>query len=182
MRTLCVLLWSLVLASASAAQAPTGDEAAPGVFVTKTGWVYVSTDARQEAEAALMRGEQVVTGGGIAPRSVRTFPDRWEASVELKNVGPKPVKSISLELVFNDAVTKRDFLRYRLSSNKRIAPGKVVTLRKRVNEPQKGSYRVARPNKNNAIPITEAIPVTSAATRRVEVKRVEYADGTVWQP
>ena len=176
MRTLNVLLWSLILVATSAAQAPTGDEAAPGLVVNKTGWVYVSNDIRQEAEAATLRGEEVVTGGGIAPRSVRTFPDLWEASVELKNVGQKPIKSISLELVFNDAVTKRDFLRYRLGSDKVIAPGWVVTLKKRVNEPRKGYYRVAGTNKR------EIIPATSAAVRRVEIRRVVYADGTVWQP
>ena len=176
MRSLKVLFWSLVLVATSAAQAPAGDEAASGMAVTRTGWVYVSNDIRQEAEAATLRGEEVVTGGGIAPTSVRTFPDLWEASVELKNVGRKPVRSISLELVFTDAVTKRDFLRYRLGSDKVIAPGQVVTLKKRVNEPRKGYYRVAGANKR------EVIPRTSAAARRVEIRRVEYADGTVWQP
>lgn len=176
MRTLKVLCWSLVLVVTSAAQTPAGVEAASGVVVNRTGWVYVSSDIRQEAEAATMRGEEVVTGGGIEPRSVRTFPDLWEASVELKNVGQKPVKSISLELVFNDALTKKDILRYRLSSNKVIAPGQVFTLKKRVNEPRKGSYRVAGAIKN------AIIPRTSAATRRVEITRVEFADGTVWQP
>lgn len=176
MRIPRVLIWSLVLVATSAAQAPAGGDAASGVAVTKTGWAYVSNDNRQQAEAANMRGEQVVTGGGIAPTSVRTFPDLWEASVELKNVGRKPVRSISLELVFTDAVTKRDFLRYRLGSDKVIAPGQAVTLKKRVNEPRKGYYRVAGANKR------EIIPRTSAAARRVEIRRVEYADGTVWQP
>lgn len=175
MRALKVLFWSLVLVATSAAQAPAGGEAAPGVVVNETGWVYVSNDIRQEAEAAIMRGEQVVTGGGIAPTSVRTFPDLWQASVELKNVGRKPIKSIRLELIFNDALTKRDFLRYRLSSSKGIAPGQVFTLKKRVNEPRKGYYRVAGTKR-------EIIPATSAAVRRVEIKRVEYADGTVWEP
>jgi hypothetical protein len=175
MRALKVLFWSLALAATSAAQAPPGGEAAPGVAVTGTGWVYVSNDIRQEAEAATMRGEQVVTGGGIAPTSVRTFPDLWEASVEIKNVGQRRVKSISLELVFTDAVSGRDFLRYRLGSNKGIAPGQVFTLRRRVNEPRKGYHRVAGTKR-------ELIPAASAAARRVEVKRVEFADGTVWQP
>lgn len=174
MRALKVLFWSLVMSVTAAAQAPGVGEAAPGVVVNGTGWAYVSNDMRQEAEAATMRGEQVGTGGGIAPTSVRTFPHLWEASAELKNVGPKPIKSISLELIFTDAVTKKDFLRYRLSG-KGIAPGKVVTLKKRVNEPRKGSYRVAGTKR-------EAIPVTSAASRRAEIRRVEYADGSVWQP
>ena len=176
MRAIKVLFWLLVLVATSAAQAPAGGEAASGVAVNSTGWVYVSNDIRQEAEAATMRGEQVLTGGGIAPKSVRTFPDLWEASVELKNVGRKPIKSIGLELVFTDALTNRDFLRYRLGRDKTIAPGQIVTLKKRVNEPRKGYYRVAGANKR------EIIPRPSAAARRVEIKRVEYADGTVWQP
>ena len=57
MRALKVLFWSLVLVATSAAQAPAGGEAAPGVAVTGTGWVYVSNDIRQEAEAATLRGE-----------------------------------------------------------------------------------------------------------------------------
>ena len=176
MRIPKVLFLSLVLATTSAAQAPAGGEAASGVAVTKTGWAYVANDIRQEAEAATMRGEQVMTGGGIGPTTVRTFPHLWEASFELKNVGQKPIKSIRVELVFNDAVTKTDFLRYRIGSDKRIAPGQVVTLRKRVNEPRQGYYRMGGATKN------EIIPRTSAAARRVEIKRVEYADGTVWQP
>ena len=176
MRTLTMALWSVVLVSAAAAQAPVGGEAAPGIAVTKTDWVYASTDSRQEAEAARLRGERVETGGGIAPVSVRTFPAQWEASVELKNGGPRSIKSISLELVFDDAVTKDELLRYRLSSDTEFGPGETVTLRKRVNDTRKGYFRVTEGNKKRLI------PRQSAATRRVEIKQIEYADGTTWRP
>ena len=174
MKTLKVMLWSLVLVSAAAAQAPAGDEPASGLVVVKTDWAYASTDSRQEAYAASLRGEAAGAGGGIAPASVRTFPELWEASVELRNVGRKAVKSVSLELVFDDAVTKRELLRYRLGGGE-VGPGEAVTLKRRVNDPRKGYFRVTEAGKR------QLIPRASAATRRVEITRVEYADGTVWR-
>jgi hypothetical protein len=176
MRMLNVTLCILVLTTAAAAQAPARSEKAPGVSVVKTDWVYASTDSRQEAQAAMLRGDHVETGGGIAPTSLRTFPEQWDASVEVKNIGQRTIKSISLELVFIDAMNRKERLRYRLSREKGFGPGETVTLRKRVSDQKKGYYYV--PGTNNK----QVIPVAAAATRQVVVTRVEYADGAVWRP
>jgi hypothetical protein len=173
MRMLKLTLWSLVLISTSMAQAPAGHEKAPGVSVIKTGWVAVGV-GRQEAEAAIIRGEQVGTRGGIEPTSFRTPVDQADASVAVKNVGQTAIKAIRLELVFIDAQNKKELLRYRLSSKTGFGPGETVTLSKRVNEPNKGYYYVPGTDRK------QVIPRTFAATRQVVVTRVEYADGTVW--
>jgi hypothetical protein len=157
MRMLMPALATLVLVSTAAAQAPILSETGPGVSVIKTGWVYASRDSRQEAEAA-----------------IRTFPEQWEASVELKNVGQKAIKAINLEMVFIDAVSKKELFRYRLSNKQDFGPGETVTLRRRVNE-KNGYYYVPGTNKK------QVVPVSVAATRQVVVTRVEYADGTVWR-
>lgn len=175
MRMFMLALSTLVLISTAAAQAPIQSETAAGVSVIKTGWVYASADSRQEAEAAINRGERVETGGGITPTSFRTFPEQWEASVELKNIGQKAIKAINLEMVFIDAMSKKELFRYRLSNKQDFGPGETVTLKRRVNERKNGYYYVPGTNQKHVV------PVSAAATRQVVVTRIEYADGTVWR-
>jgi hypothetical protein len=93
-----------------------------------------------------------------------------------ENIGQMTIKSISLELVFIDAMNKQELLRYRLSREKDFGPGEAVTLSKRVSDQKKGYYYVRGTNNK------QVIPVAAAATRQVVVTRVEYADGAVWRP
>ena len=164
MRMLKITLLSLVLVSSVAIQALAGPETPPGISVVKIDWVYAPNGPRQDAEAASIRGDQVYTSGGIEPTSVRRTPDMWEASVVLKNTGDKTIKAIKVDLVFANASNKTEVLRYRLSSKSDFRPGETLTLRRRVNEPNK----------------QRILPSTVVATRQVVITRVEYTDGTTW--
>jgi hypothetical protein len=175
MRILNRALWILVLLSPVAAQTPAVRKAAPGVSVIKTDWLAVGVGREEGADAAVLRGEPGETAGGIHPKSVRTLFPQVDASVVVQNVGQKTIKAISLDLVFFDAIDKKEILRYRLSRKKGVGPSETVTLSRRVNEPNNGYY-VAGTNKKHVI------SRTLAATRQVVVTRVEYADGTVWHP
>ena len=48
---------------------------------------------------------------------------QFTASFVLKNVTRKPIKSVSLDLVFRDTATEQEFLTYHFSSERRIGPG-----------------------------------------------------------
>jgi hypothetical protein len=125
--------------SAAAAQAPAESTTAPGIDVINTSWVAVGV-GRDEAEAATLRGDTVGNRGGIEPTSFRDPVHQADVSVELKNVGQRAIKAISLDLVFLDAITKKEILRYRLNQKNDLGPGETVTLKKRINESEKGYY------------------------------------------
>jgi hypothetical protein len=126
----------------------------------------------------------------------RRFEERefkWFALAKLRNQGPKTIKSMDLEFVFTNIASKEEVLRYRLHSDRQIEPGAEKDISRRIRDAkvEAGNYSPAQPIQAilsraalawpvNA-PIVNTGRVRPADLLSLEIVRVEYADGSVWQ-
>jgi len=126
---------------------------------------------------------------------------RWErrkikymALAKLLNQGSKAIKSIDLDFVFSDIASRKEFLRYRIHSDREIRPGQEKDIRHFVRDVkvEGGNFTPAQPDQNMLSRALEAIPPNlpveykgrfknSTALVTLSIARVEYVDGTVWQ-
>jgi hypothetical protein len=118
---------------------------------------------------------------------------KWFALAKLRNKGPKAIKSIDLDFVFTDIATKEEFLRYHMHSDRQIKPGAEKDFSQRVLDAniEGSNYSPTQPGQailwraHLAWPINAPI-VNKGRVRpndllNLEIVRVEYADGSVWQ-
>ena len=104
----------------------------------------------------------------------RNRPVKYIATAELRNRGRQAVKSLEVDFVFTDPATGAELLRYRARSDRRIGPGKRVEIRRFVRDAKKeGGY-------TPALPDDATLARTDNTAPRLELARVEYADGSVW--
>ncbi|HWS86484.1 MAG TPA: hypothetical protein VN282_05955 [Pyrinomonadaceae bacterium] len=90
--------------------------------------------------------------------------DLWRrATVRLTNDGPRTVKRVWMEFVFQDPSTGEESLRVRHASRKRLSPGKTFIHIKTVKT-------------------TQQTRRGDGARMCVELREVTYSDGTVWRP
>jgi hypothetical protein len=118
---------------------------------------------------------------------------KWIALAKLRNLGPQTIKSMDLDFVFTVIATKEEFLRYHLHSDRQIKPGAEKDLTRRIRDAQveAGNYSPTQPAQailsraNLAWPVNA--PIVNWGQARptdllsLEIVRVEYADGSVWQ-
>lgn len=105
------------------------------------------------------------TRRGSAPR----YAFLYKASV--KNDGPRAIKTVDWDYVFNDAVSGEELGRLRFTSDAKIEPGKTRGVE---------VFTAAPPTKTVSV---EALNSRERAGLResVVIVRLVYADGTVWQ-
>lgn len=82
-------------------------------------------------------------------------PYNFYASLTIKNTGEKAIKNVSWDYVLTDPATQKEIKRYNFRGKKLMKSGESLTLKETVKP--------------------------SGAARKVEIMRVEYADGSVWQ-
>jgi hypothetical protein len=108
----------------------------------------------------------------------------------------KTVKSVDVEMVFRDSATQAEFLTYRLRFDGKIEPGEKKELRqliKRDAEPDnfvpagRGREMLARTGTCDRGPLPQT--TQGGKRRRIPpcyylpvVTRIDYADGSFWQP
>lgn len=85
---------------------------------------------------------------------------RYDATIVVKNIGSRKVKAFTLGIVFVDLETKNEVEHRRVYLRKSVAPMAEKTL----------SRNVLRTNRPGTI-IVKAV-----------IDRIEYDDGSVWQP
>ena len=130
----------------------------------------------------------------------------YGVTVVLTNVSRKPIKSVSLGFVFRDAETDREFLTYHLRFDRRIGPGKKEELRHTIKKGQEpnnfspaapgealldytrscGDHSLVFDRKSGRL-VKRRIrddekPIPNLCYYRPSVTRIEYEDGTFWQP
>jgi ribosomal protein S17 len=88
------------------------------------------------------------------PKDLNSNKYRFIASVVVRNTGEKTIKAVCWDYVLTSTRTNKELRRYDFRHKKKIAPGETVTL------------------------VQEVKP--SSAARRVEITRIEYADGSSW--
>lgn len=87
----------------------------------------------------------------------------YESSVHLKNDGAKTVRAVEWEHVFYNDAAKQDVLRrFRFRKKAKVEPGAQRFVAGRVN-------------------VRDYSPLPARSRQAVELKRIEYSDGSVWQ-
>lgn len=122
----------------------------------------------------------------------------------LKNVTRKPIKSVNLGFVFRDAATDNVFLTYYLRFDQRIDPGKKQQLRHIIKKGQEpNNFSPAAPSAA-LLEYTQSCgdhtlimksgklvkrkvrageePIRNVCFAQPAVTRIDYEDGTFWQP
>ncbi len=137
----------------------------------------------------------------IEPQSAAAYYSRKFESREfkyfglakLRNTGSKTIKSMDLDFVFTDIATKQEFLRYRMHSDRQIKPGAEKDVSERVRDATFAGNNYSPIQPSQAI-LSRAVlawpvnaPIVDNGGRRptdllsLEVVRVVYSDGSVWQ-
>lgn len=114
--------------------------------------------------------------GQLGPLPDNTFLlqlGRSEAIVNIRNDGIKAVKAISYNFLFVNANNGRELLRYHFRNRVAIGPGETKMLTNAVVDQRARDF-----NPNVIGSKTSSFGVVET---RVEITRIEYADGSVWR-
>lgn len=103
----------------------------------------------------------------------RAPPARYGFSyrVSFKNNGSKEITAIDWDYVFYDLISETELGRREFGSDQKIAPGKTKELKFFISTPPVRRISVQALEKNERAGMGE----------RVELVRIQYADGTSWQ-
>ncbi|HMH43977.1 MAG TPA: FxLYD domain-containing protein [Pyrinomonadaceae bacterium] len=98
------------------------------------------------------------------------------AAVLVTNTSGKTIKNFDLEYIFQD-VRNAEFLRYRFHAKANLKPGHTRKFVQDIYE-KAGRYRYRySPIKSRF----DTLLATNDASTKVIVRRIEYADGSVWE-
>jgi hypothetical protein len=90
---------------------------------------------------------------------------------KVTNNDTKTISAIEWDYVFYDPTTDKEVGRHLLKNNVKIQPGKSAELSRRSASPPTKTVDVNKTDKK----------IKEQYAERVEIQRIEYADGTVWQ-
>ena len=137
--------------------------------------------------------------------SHRTGKGDFAASVVLKNLSSKSIKSVNLDFVFRDTATEQEFLTYNLRFEREIGRGKTKEVRHKIAKgTEADNFRPVAPSKdllNRTLWCADGPTLRDRRTRqwvrirddakllktypcyyRPAVTRIEYTDGSTWEP
>lgn len=90
--------------------------------------------------------------------------------VSLRNTGAKTIKTIDWDYIFFEPDTEHEIERRQFTNDEKISPGKTKELSVLFNRPPTRTISVYALGKDEQ----------SSVNGRVEIVRIEYADGSVW--
>ena len=168
MRFSLIALLILAFAAVAYAQNPAvAREANPNLQIVDAQWVArggtLSIGERWKGELEVPN-----------PQQFRN-PVVSRATVLVKNTGGKQIKNFDLEYIFHDAHS--EFLRYRFHAKTSLKPGHTKKFTQDIYE-KVGRYR------ERYTPIKSPYGIflkTNEAKTKIIVRRIEYADGSVWE-
>jgi len=152
----------IALAVLSTAHTIDDNQLAPDVSILSFDWKYAGYGRAETVSENDRIPANSSTAYKISRRTIYVF--KYTARVTLKNSGAKTIKSVSWDYVFADAKDQKELKRYKLQSRQQILPGQTQAV----------SRDVGLDPKDN----TQHI---SIGKQSVEITRIEYADGSVWQ-
>jgi hypothetical protein len=199
MKHLILLLTSLTLLTAtSGAQTSAVPEGGTLLEIHRFSWGGASYFPGGETPAATEAARRYVY-------EHRAGRGDYGVVIELKNLAHKTIKSVSVDFVFRDTATEREFLTYHFRFDPEIRPGHKKVIRHKVaggKEP--GNFAPASPGeelldrtgscgdgplirdrksgKLVKIRDDEKLLRTYPCYYLPVVTRVEYSDGSAWQP
>jgi len=136
---------------------------------------------------------QIVDASWIAQGGTLSIGERWKNKVEVPhpqqfrnqvvsratvlvmNTSGKQIKNFDLEYIFQDA--RSEFLRYRFHAKANLKPGHTKKFTQDIYE-KVGRYR------NRYTPVKSPFGTllkTNEAETKIIVRRIEYADGSIWE-
>ena len=165
------LIALLMLASAAVAhsQIPgaVSSEPNPNLQVVKAKWQKYNPPADNSIDFWHTNPFRYTSGGSHL---------NFIASLLVKNTSAKTIRAFYVDYLFLDA-TGSEFLRYGFHASVDIKPGQEKQLKQKVHQ-ESGNYRNRyRPLK----PDNEQLLKSRFSVTRLIVRRIEYADGTVWE-
>jgi hypothetical protein len=125
------------------------------------------------AEIDKIRREAKADAANIAVKH-KDNPSRYVFvyKATLKNSGDKVIKSIDWDYIFLDRGSETEVGRQQFTSEEKIAPGKTKDLIVTIRKPPTQTISLTALNDNER----------GSLDGRVIVVRIDYADGTSWQP
>jgi hypothetical protein len=196
MKTLCLVLLVFLSSVAVRAQSQAGSQGdAGGVTVVQISWhkqVYnpmLDEDPfkhnREQWEDARLQ-ERIDRENAVRTRNGKTAIANRGRPVTIDNRSPfttyvykakvtnndtKAIRAIEWDYVFYDPATEKEVKRHALKNTVKLQPGKSVELARRTASPPTTVVDVQKTGKKFKEQYAE----------RVEIQRIEYADGSVWE-
>jgi hypothetical protein len=156
-RALKASLLLCVLAIFVAAQGTGDEEKAHGLLVVGDEWKYEGY-----AQVEIVDSGRSSTSVRVKRRKAYVF--KYRAQLTLRNRSAKAVKSVSWDVVFVEPGQATGAKHYPLQLKQQITPGETQTLVREIHiKPEESTRHI------------------SSGTRKVQLTRVEYADGSVWR-
>jgi hypothetical protein len=155
--TLKAVLMICVLAAFASAQDGGEKQSPPGVEVISFDWKY-------EGYAPV---EIVRSGKSAMTTSVKrttSYVFKYTARANVKNTSGRAIKSIEWDYYFDDPEGGKELRRFHFQSKQQIAPDAALSL-----------------TKETLIPPDESTRFITAGKQRVQITRIEFADGTIWR-
>lgn len=98
--------------------------------------------------------------------------DGYRYKVRVRNNSAKTIKVVDWDYIFLDPATQNEVTRYQFTSEEKIRPGKETELDVFILSPPVRVVNVKAMEKSEQAPNN---------SERIEMVRIEYSDGTVWQ-
>jgi hypothetical protein len=197
MKTLTPMLLLLLLAGGVLGQDPSNPAAAPGLAVLEKKWrsqvrnpaldedPLLANEEQRERERDLRQNQRdnaVRARLGLpqqppplripTPRpAIGDISVQYIYQAKVRNTGTKEVRKLVWDYVFLDASTQAEVGRRRIENKISIRPGKSAELITRTTSPPTGTVSVKQIDKK----------MREQYAERVEIQRIEYADGSVWE-
>ena len=156
-KSLTAMFALFALAALAAGQGAAEKRDAPGLPVVGFEWKY-----NGYGRVEVVRSGKSATS--IKMKREMDYVFKYLARVTVKNDGAKSIKAVEWDYVFDDPEGGKELKRYRFQSKQQVAAGSTVALTKEA---------FIQPDEN-----TRHI---NAGKQRVQITRVEFADGTVWR-
>ena len=131
-------------------------------------------DAKRGSSGESSKAERdALTDQALISAIHKVPPARYGFSykVSFQNNGSKVITAIDWDYVFYDLISETELGRREFGSEQKIAPGKTKEVKLFISSPPVRKISVQSLDKNERAGLGE----------RIELVRIEYADGTVWQ-
>ena len=156
-KSLAAMFALFALAALAAGQGAAEKRDAPGLSVVGFEWKY-----NGYGRVEVVRSGK--SGMSIKMKREMDYVFKYFARMTVRNDGAKAIKAVEWDYVFDDPEGGKELKRYRFQSKQQVAAGSTAALTKEA---------FIQPDDN-----TRHI---NAGKQRVQVTRVEFADGTVWR-
>ena len=201
MKALRLLLSIAAVTLITPAQTPGGKQSSPDIEIFNFSFeqkdVITSYWDRRDLQGRLVQSplraeDRFEPALGINDRNPHSASGlRYKSAVlEIKNDSSKTVKAVEWDLIYPRVVKGKVSLRFAVRSNVKMQPGETRMIRKAIPRDKADRCGVVVITSDRPVPTDRVVANGCGAVvnvlkgsdrERVSIKRIEYADGSVWQ-